>query len=484
MLVALENVKLCSAEVYEEDPLCSKLLHRIGHGHVHAQAPGNISGEWVSRKCEVRPGPEFVIRNYKFYDGSKFVLKQFYYGDPDCADPIFLVEARGTYSYYHPSWVVPGATEVDYQLSYVTVMPYNQHIANVLSNRVNITCHGLVRGKWVPDRKYELFNYVETNHGGFDDGYVIVDRDCLGALDFSFHELQLARVERKKHNGRQVRLLHLGDIHTERRDRQTYRPSGYQEPLLDIKMDKCPVCERIRQSDEYYPPTLHRTSAPPLTVQGSWYSQACETRPNSVFVTRHLVFHENNATWEGYYHHFSDALCREPQFTIYARGVYHAGIESPKFPHAYHYDFKVVEAKITPKTQALINTLDKSDKPCGNKEPWQIGREETVSEVNGCPALGIVIPHVEYELLRLTYDHGKVLLNLGQRRSDGSAPYKPELRPTSFQPPLTRCENDLLMTDQAAYRVYHIKYGLTGNAAPVTSCLLLISALIVLGISL
>ena len=190
----------------------------------------------VFYRCEVRPGPEFVVRRYKFYDGSKFVLKQYYYGDADCADPIFLVEARGTYQYYQTSWVVPGATELDYQLSYVTVMPYNGHIANVLSTRVNTTCHGMVRRKWESLGTYELFNYVETKHGGFDDGYVIVDRDCLGALDFSFHELQLARAETRRHHRHNVRMLYLGDVHTDRMERQKYRPSGYQEPLVDIKV--------------------------------------------------------------------------------------------------------------------------------------------------------------------------------------------------------------------------------------------------------
>lgn len=189
-----------------------------------------------------------------------------------------------------------------------------------------------------------------------------------------------------------------------------------------------------------------------------------------MFVTRHLVFHEINKTWEGYYHHFSDALCREPLFTVYASGNYHVGIMSPVTRDAYHFDFKVLEAKVTPKTEALINTLEKSAQPCGNKEPWKIGREEQVSDVHGCPALGIQIPHVEYELVRLSFDHHKILLFLGQRRSDGSAPAQPEDRPTSFQAPLVRCQNDLRNEDETQYREYHIKWGIpvsgSGNMAP------------------
>lgn len=181
------------------------------------------------------------MRRYKFYDGSKFVIKQFYYGGPDCSEAIFLVEAWGTYSLFDSSWLVPGATELDYQLSYVTIMPYNQNVANILAARVNNTCPAMVKQKWEPLRKYELFNYVETNYGGFEEGYVIVDRDCLSALDFSLHELQLVRVEERHSHKHSVRALYTGDIHTDRKERLSYRPTGYQSPMVDLKVSTCSI---------------------------------------------------------------------------------------------------------------------------------------------------------------------------------------------------------------------------------------------------
>ena len=56
-------------------------------------------------------------------------------------------------------------------------------------------------------------------------------------------------------------------------------------------------------------------------------------------------------------------------------------------------------------------------------------------------ALGITVPHVEYELLRLRGDHGsgRPTLSLGQRPSDGSLPTDENQRPTSFQAPLRPC---------------------------------------------
>lgn len=57
-------------------------------------------------------------------------------------------------------------------------------------------------------------------------------RDCLSSLDLSFHELQLVRVE-KEHIGPDDlhRTLLLGDVHPDKTQRMTYRPTGYQAPL-------------------------------------------------------------------------------------------------------------------------------------------------------------------------------------------------------------------------------------------------------------
>ncbi len=191
-------------------------------------------------RCEVRPGPEFVLRRYFFFKGYHFDLYQFYYDDPHCTRPQYAVRARGHAQIYQRSWTIPGATEFDYQLNHVAVVPYTKKAADRLGARVNRTCPGYAMQNWAPRKRYEIFNYAEV---GVDEGdgiisheeaYVLVDRDCMAALDFSLHELQLMRVELHVHSEHVKKMLYLGDIHTERNERQTYRPTSFQEPLAEV----------------------------------------------------------------------------------------------------------------------------------------------------------------------------------------------------------------------------------------------------------
>ncbi|XP_023563286.1 protein APCDD1-like [Octodon degus] len=404
--------------------------------------PPHLNGPWISTGCEVRPGPEFLTRSYTFYPNRLFRAYQFYYRDPSCQEPTHSLLIKGKVRLRRASWVTRGATEADYHLHKVGIVFHSRRALLDVTKRLNQTwadqdCMArLPRAPaWLPGALYELPSSRAQRH-------------CMAEMGFSMHELSLVRVQRhlQPQPGAAPQLveeLYLGDIHTDRAERQHYRPTGYQHPLQSAlhHAQPCPACALVAHADEHHPPVLPWTRALPLRLSGRWVSTGCEVRPAVLFLTRFFTFHGHGRSWEGRYHHFSDPECRQPTFTVVAAGSYSQGAPSATVRGGTELEFEVTRARVTPMDPATVALLNASEPgSCGRPGAWAVGVERDVTATNGCAALGIRLPHVEYELFKVERDpRGQSLLFIGQRPSDGSSPDTPEKRPTSYQAPLVLC---------------------------------------------
>lgn len=443
-----------------QDQTCKKQLKDLEAMRITAETPPQLTGLWTSSECEIRSGPEFLIRKYRFYERGLFELNQFFFFDSHCHRPTFGLEVRGQFKLYQASWVIPGATEVDYQPRYVTLVPYTTETAAALEQQLNATACRL-HSTWQPFERHVIFHYVEE-----EDGRQVGDevrrpeedgvRDCLSSLDLSFHELQLVRVE-KEHIGPDDlhRTLLLGDVHPDKTQRMTYRPTGYQAPLTAAESVGCRICRLVGKSSDVYPPQLPirpRPSAATL-LPGSWISLRCETRSYGVFLTRSVRFHDDGLLWERRELHFADALCQKPRFELTVRGTYQLSEkESQVLEDASEVDIQILQISLVIRDKRLLRQVNQA-KSCGQAEvSWELEAEHDVSVTRGCPALDVVIQPLEHDVALVDRRSQQTVLYLGQPASSSSSSSlssepSPSAgdshgqRPTSFLPPLVRCSS-------------------------------------------
>uniref|UniRef100_A0A1A8CA18 Adenomatosis polyposis coli down-regulated 1-like n=1 Tax=Nothobranchius kadleci TaxID=1051664 RepID=A0A1A8CA18_NOTKA len=429
-----------------------------------ADIPPRLDGTWVSTRCEVRPGPEFLTRSYTFHPNRHFQALQHFYADSSCEHPAYSLKIKGKIRLTKASWITRGGAEAEHHLSKVGIVVHSAAAKQKLASRLPSACVGLSLSRAVPGKPYELFN---TRSG----------RACLEGLGFSMMEMSLVRVETQHHSQRgKVQELFLGDVHTDWTLRPQHRPTGYQQPLQNAMhhIHPCSVCTLVYRSSDQRPPVLPRGPAVPLSLAGRWVSQHCETRPNILFLTRDFTFDPSQHAWEGVYRHYSDSACSQPTFTLTALGHYAQGNPSSKLPGASEFVFKVTQVRVTAMDESTVKLLNETRRgKCGLARGWEVGVERDLTPTGGCTVLGIKLPHKEYELFKVEVDDRKhLLLFTGERPTDGSSPDRPQQRATSFQAPMVLCNGG---ETQPLYSTLNIKnVQLASGAERVVQVVLLV----------
>ncbi|CAK8696080.1 protein APCDD1-like isoform X2 [Clavelina lepadiformis] len=421
-------------------PQCQVILNNVLERST--VLPLNLTGRWTSIRCEIRPGPQFVLRDYTFENEGQFLLSHHYYLDAACTRPSYTVTSRGkvmpTSEVWAQSFRIPGATEVSYVQKKVAVRPHTKQKREEIRDIWRSKCRGC-EDKTSPSNSRKTFPFYHSFR----------KCDCLEAINFHLGELEIMKIIEKYKSERSLDSqlhLYVGNVKT-KYDSRYYLPSTYQDPMMFARRQReCDVCERILHSTSHNPPILLSPFYSFTLFPASWVSVRCEVRPGKIFLTRELYF-MSSSTWHGTYSYFKDPGCSSPTYKLRAIGRYTVGKPSRVIDGAFESTFEVLELYLTTQNEtvtALFNSYRGLLKP-----QIKTYTEFQATKENGLDAIGLYLPHKEYEILRIVKNGKDLFLFTGRRPTvGGRSPNKPGKRATSFQDELQQCDNAEIGSDK------------------------------------
>lgn len=286
------------------------------------------------------------------------------------------------------------------------------------------------------------------------------DIACLGSIRWTFNELKLVKVHLRPEfrtpytDGKRMNFeLLLGDIHSRQEYRENYTPTAFQAPLMKSVKDlnnyivgkkkynltSCQLCSFIVGRTVKNPPHLMKKPHLPPYILGEWTSMRCEIRPMGLYLTRRFRFYSGDLTWIGEHKFYVDPFCAIPKFIVTAAGHFKSSSQNPVVKGSTNFDFQIERASLTIFERDMLTELQHS-RNCGSGI-WQLAVPRELSSTNGCLQLGILIPSIQYEIVRIDVDfHGSTLLLLGQTDTDNQPRTKYQ-RPTAYQDPLVHCSH-------------------------------------------
>lgn len=200
----------------------------------------------------------------------------------------------------------------------------------------------------------------------------------------------------------------------------------------------CGICSKFFVRNNSPPQLIAKPQLPPY-VMGEWISARCENRPLGLYLTRNFTFtkSENGMVWIAEHKFYSDPFCIVPKFTVTASGTYSLGQSNQGIADSTEIDFSIEEASLSIYNRFMMHQMQ-STQSCGT-DLWRIGVPQQLSYSNGCLRLGLIIPSIQYDVMKVDIDYqGNFLLFLGQADTE-NLPRAPHERPTAFQPPLVKC---------------------------------------------
>ncbi|KAF7417404.1 hypothetical protein HZH68_000057 [Vespula germanica] len=321
-----------------------KKVVREDRAIIEDDSPTRLRYAWSSQECEVRAGPEYIIRKYTFFENGTFLLLRYHYAEESCSIATHTVVGRGSIQLGLPSTLIPGATETKFHLDVVHIVPLNRQIANKFGHRLNVTCS--LQPKWRPyvaqpvyerlHRQFESPSWYGPRYNSLQS-YPSSKKekaiDCLETLGIEFDELSILRVQKKEFDQKYVAPgsilksrveLALANVPPNVQSRWIHRATSLQSTVL-IRMDttsECPICGSIFRGTEYNPPLLHEVAPLPALLGGSWISSQCESVKGGLWSRRRVKIYSGDKLWTGRWDYHLDPRCMIFSYSITAAGSY------------------------------------------------------------------------------------------------------------------------------------------------------------------
>ncbi|EFN76956.1 protein APCDD1 [Harpegnathos saltator] len=335
----LENVRS-----FEQCEVTFNEIEKEDRATIVNDSSSRLHATWLSQECEVRAGPEYIIRKYTFFENGTFLLLRYHYDDMSCSMPTHTVSIRGSIKLLGPSSVVSGATETKFYINAVHIIPLNRQVAHKFEQKMNTTCGPQPRWRpYVSRLIYEqlrqhsatqpwhspVYNSLQT----YSLSKKRLGMDCLDTFKIGFGELKLLRVQKRlflsktfgglSYHGRRLELL-LASPAPNVSSRRTYKATSLQPTLLvhTNTTGDCPICGSISRATELSPPLLHVMVPLPALIGGYWLSERCESSEGGIWFRRQLQVYSGDKLWTGQWEYYEDPLCSMFLYAITAAGSY------------------------------------------------------------------------------------------------------------------------------------------------------------------